>query len=101
MPELAASAPKAGTLMSPGQIARINQHGLRSWPIPVDRAAFVELRRAYRENDEDGIERASEATAWIWVANGQAVRVERVDRDVVQVSILEGWRSFCAVTIAP
>jgi hypothetical protein len=90
MPESASSAPKVTTSMRPGQVARIKQPGLRSWPIPVERAAFDTLRRAYRESDEEAIERASTSTAWISLAHGQAVRVEIVDGDAVQVTVLEG-----------
>ena len=84
------SAPRSGFVAVSGQTARINQHGLRSLPIPVSRAAFDQLRRAYRESDQDAIERAFASTEWLGVSHGQAVRVEVVDGDAVQVTLLEG-----------
>lgn len=86
----AVSAPGAGRGVRVGDVARINQPGIPSWPIPVDRTAFDTLRRAYRESDEHAIERASQETAWVLVQHGQAVRVEAVDGDAVDVTILEG-----------
>ena len=90
VPGSASSAPTVTMAITPGQVARINQPGLRSWPIPVERAAFDTLRRAYRETDEDAIERASTSTAWISLEHGQAVWVEIVDGDAAQVTVLEG-----------
>ena len=60
MPGPVASAPKAPFVVEPGRIAHIEQPGLPDWPMPVERAAFDELRRAYREADEHAIERATQ-----------------------------------------
>ena len=90
MPGPVASAPKAPFVVEPGRTARIEQPGMPDWPIPVDRVAFDELRRAYRESDEQAIERAAQATAWIVVSHGQAVEVVTVDGEAVQVLMLEG-----------
>ena len=90
MPDSAVSAPKVPVVIEPGRFARIEQPGMPTWPIPVDRAAFDELRRAYRESDEPAIERAAQATAWITVSHRQAVEVAAVDGEAVQVQVLEG-----------
>ena len=90
LPAQVASAPRAPFVLEPGRTARIEQPGMPDWPIPVDRAAYDELRRAYRESDEEAIERASQATAWIVVLHGQAVEVVTVDGEAVQVLMLEG-----------
>lgn len=90
MPEPAASAPKVAFVVEPGRTARIEQPGMRTWPIPVDRTAFDELRRGYLESDEATIERATHATAWIPVSHGQAVQVTAVDGEAVQITVLEG-----------
>ena len=89
VPRPVVSAPRGGPIVA-GQVARINLPGLPSLPIPVSRVAFDELRLAYRESDEDAIERASRATAWLDVSHGQAVRVEMVDGGAVEVTVLEG-----------
>jgi hypothetical protein len=90
MPGPVASAPKVPLVVEPGTMAQIEQHGMRDWPIPVDRAAFDDLRRAYQESDQQAIERAAEATAWLTVAHHQIVQVVAVDGEAVQVLILEG-----------
>ena len=90
LPAQVASAPRASFGLEPGRTARIEQPGMPDWPIPVDRVAFDELRRAYRESDEQAIERAAQATAWIVVSHGQAVEVVTVDGEAVQVLMLEG-----------
>ena len=90
MPGPVASAPKVPFVVEPGRTAHIEQPGLPDWPMPVERAAFDELRRAYREADEHAIERATQATAWITVRHGEPVRVVAVDGDAVQVELLEG-----------
>lgn len=90
LPDSAVSAPKVPVVIEPGRFARIEQPGMPTWPIPVDRAAFDELRRAYRESDEHAIERTTQATAWITVSHRQAVQVAAVDGDAVQVLLLEG-----------
>src|SRR5688572_5502922 len=90
LPESAVSAPRAAFVVAPGRVAEIEQPGMSTWPIPVERAAFDALRRAYVEGDEDAIEQASRATAWLWVVHGEGVHVVSVDGEAVQVSMLEG-----------
>lgn len=75
LPARVVSAPRAPAVLESGRTARIEQPGMPDWPIPVERAAFDELRRAYRESDEQAIERAAQATAWIVVSHGEAVQV--------------------------
>jgi hypothetical protein len=69
---------------------RIDQPGIRKWQIPVDRQAFEQLALAYSRSDEAAIERWSEATAWLIVEHGQAVRVAQVQADAIQVELLDG-----------
>jgi hypothetical protein len=90
LPAPAASAPKAGAEVSFGQTARIHLPGLSSLPIPVERVAFDESQRGFRESDEDAIEHAFTAYAWIEVSHHQSVRVVAIDGGAVEVELLEG-----------
>ena len=64
--------------------------GLSWLPIPVERAAFDESQRGYRESDEAAIERAFTAYEWIWVSHHDAVRIVTVDSEAIHVEMLEG-----------
>jgi hypothetical protein len=90
MPEAVSSAQNAGLVVTPGRAARISQPGMPTWRIPVERAAFEEINRALHESDEETFERAMNATAWITVSHGRAVRVLLVEGDGVQISLLDG-----------
>lgn len=90
VPAPADSAPTASHGARPGQAYRVNQPGMPSWPIPVDRAAFDEHYRATRESDGHAVMQAIAASEWIDVVHGQAVRVIQVDGEAIQVEILEG-----------
>jgi len=67
LPAPAASASKDGPGVVSGQTARVHLPGLSSLPIPVDRAAFDESQRGFRESDEEAIEHAFTAYEWIEV----------------------------------
>ena len=90
MPAPVASAPKAGLIVAPGQTGRIRQPGMPDWPIPVDRLAYEEYHRGYREGDDDAMDHAFSAFEWIKVLDRQAVRIVDVDGDAVQIEVLEG-----------
>jgi hypothetical protein len=90
MPAPVASSPKTGSGPAVGQAARVNLPGLDWLPIPVDRTAFDESQRGYRESDEDAIEHAFTAYEWIRVSHGQAVRVVAVDGEAIEVELLDG-----------
>ena len=60
------------------------------FPIPVERAAFDEAQRGYRESDEDAIEHARTTSEWIAVTHGQEVRIVTRDGETVEVEVLEG-----------
>src|SRR5688500_9550157 len=68
LPAAVASAPKADAGLAVGQTARIHLPGLSWLPIPVERAAFDEAERGYRESDDDAIEHAFTAYEWIRVS---------------------------------
>jgi hypothetical protein len=86
-PVLAASV---GMGLVPGQTARTFLQGMSWLPIPVERAAFDEYQRGARESDEDAMEHAFTANAWIRIAHHDAVRVITVDGEAVQIELLEG-----------
>ena len=90
MPAPAFSATPAPFAVEAGRAARIHQPGMPSWPIPIERAAFEEARRAFRESDEAALEHAFSAFEWFDVAHGQAVAIVAVDGEAVQVELLEG-----------
>jgi hypothetical protein len=90
LPEAVASAPKAEAGLAVGQTARIHLPGLSWLPIPVERAAFDEAERGYRESDDAAIEHAFTAYEWIRVSHRDAVRVVMVDGEATQVEMLEG-----------
>lgn len=90
LPQRAASAPRASVVYVAGQTARIHQPGMASWPIPVERLAFDESRRGFREGDEAAIDHAFDAFAWIQVSHHEAVRILVVDGDAIQVELLDG-----------
>ena len=90
LPAVAASAPKAVFIAVPGLTAHINQPGMPSWPIPVDRRAHDEADRGFRESDDDAIEHAFATFEWITVSDGQAVRILEVDGEAHRVEPLEG-----------
>jgi hypothetical protein len=90
LPPVATSAPKDGLIVEPGRTARIRQPGMPDWPIPVDRLAYEEYHRGYREADDDAMDHAFAAFEWIKVLDRQAVRIVEVDGDAVQIEVLEG-----------
>ena len=90
LPPPALSATPEPFAVMVGVTARINQPGLPTWPIPVERGAFEEAQRGFRESDEDAIEHAFSAFEWIQVAHGQAVTIVAVDGEAVQIKLL-GW----------
>jgi hypothetical protein len=90
LPAPLASASTAKTELAVAQSARVDLPGLSSLPIPVERAAFDEAQRGFRESDEDAIEHAFTAYAWIEVSHRQAVRVVAIDGEAVEVELLEG-----------
>jgi hypothetical protein len=90
MPAPVSSAQNAGLVVTSGRVARIKQPGMPTWRIPVERAAFEEINRALHESDEETFERAMNATAWITVSHGRAVRVLFAEGDAVQIALLDG-----------
>jgi hypothetical protein len=90
VPAPGAAAPKGGAVLVPGWTARINQPGMPDWPIPVDRLAYDEYHRGFRESDDEAIDHAFAAFEWITVQDRQAVRIVEVDGEAVQVELLEG-----------
>ena len=89
-PALAASTPKDSFIAVAGRTAHINQPGIPGWRIPVDRLAYDEYYRGFRESDDDAIEHAFAAFEWIEVADGQAVQIIEVDGEAHQVELQEG-----------
>ncbi len=73
-----------------GRTARIHQPGIPGWPIPVDRRAYDEYNRGFRESDDDAIGHAFAAFEWIAVEHHQAVRVIEIDGEAHHVELLEG-----------
>ena len=59
-------------------------------PIPLERLAFDEAQRGYRESSEAAIDHAHTAYEWIEVSHGQAVRIITRDGEAVEVELLEG-----------
>ena len=92
MPLPAASATPAPFAVAAGRTARVHQPGMPSWPIPVERQAFDEARRAFEESDEAALEHAFSAFEWIQVEHGVAVTILSVDGEAVHVELLEGPR---------
>jgi hypothetical protein len=90
LPAPVASAPKGGPGVPSGRTARVHLPGLSSLPIPVDRAAFDEAQRGFKEGDEEAIEYVFTAYVWIEGSHGQAVRVVTIDGEAVEVELLEG-----------
>jgi hypothetical protein len=90
MPAPSAAAQRGGALLVVGSTAHIVQPGMTDWPIPVDRRAFEENNRGYRESDDEAIDHAFAAFEWFNVRDGQAVRIAEVDGEAVQVELLEG-----------
>ncbi len=89
-PAPVALAVVAGVVPVPGQTGRIHLPGMSWLPIPVERAAFDESQRGYRESDEAAIEHAFTAYEWIRVSHHDAILVITVDGEAVQVELLEG-----------
>ena len=90
LPAPSAAAQRDGAILVIGSTAHIVQPGMTDWPIPVDRRAFEENNRGYRESDDEAIDHAFAAFEWIKVRHGQAVRIVEVDVEAVQVELLEG-----------
>jgi hypothetical protein len=90
LPVPARSATPTPFAVAAGRTARIHQPGMPDWPVPVDRAAFDEADRGFREGDEPAIEHAFSAYSWIHVEHGRRVRIVAVDGDAVEVELLEG-----------
>lgn len=90
MPSRAASAPKVEHRVAPGQLASVYLPGLSWLPVPVDRQAFDEAERGYREADEAAVDRAFDDYEWIRIAHGQRVRVVAADDRAVLVELVEG-----------
>jgi hypothetical protein len=90
LPAPVALASTARTELAVAQSARIDLPGLSSLPIPVERAAFDEAQRGFRESDEAAIEHAFTAYEWIEVSHRQAVRVIAIDSEAVEVELVEG-----------
>jgi hypothetical protein len=90
MPAPGAAAPRVAAAVTLGRSAHITQPGMPDWPIPVDRLAYDEYHRGFRESDGEAINHAFAAFEWITVRDGQAIRIVEVDGDAVQVELLEG-----------
>jgi hypothetical protein len=90
MPSRAASAPKVEYRVAPGQLANVYLPGLSWLPVPVDRQAFDEAERGFRESDEAAIDRAFDDYEWIRIGHGQWVRVVAVDDRAVLAELVEG-----------
>lgn len=90
LPPPAASSPIQAAVPVVGRTAHIHQPGMPGWPIPVDRPAFDEHQRGFRESDEEAVERAFTMAAWIDVRDGQHVLIAAVDGEAVQVQLLDG-----------
>jgi hypothetical protein len=59
-------------------------------PIPVERVAFDESQRGYRESDEEAIDHAFTVYEWIEVSHRQAVRIVTWDGEAAEIELLEG-----------
>jgi hypothetical protein len=90
MPEPTASATSTPLAVMPGQMSRIHQPGMSSWPIPVERIAFEEAQLGFSEADEDAIMHAFATYEWIEATHDQLVRIVAIDPEAIQVEFLEG-----------
>ena len=90
MPSRAASSPKIEHGVAPGQLASVYLPGLSWLPVPVDREAFDEAERGFRETDQEAIDHAFDAYEWIRIASGQWVRVVAADDRAILVELLDG-----------
>jgi hypothetical protein len=90
MPEPTASATSTPLAAMSGQMARIHQPGIPSWPIPVERVAFDEARLGFQESDEVAIMHAFAAYEWIDARHDQLARIVTIDGDATQIELLEG-----------
>ena len=90
LPAPVASASTARTALAVGQTARVHLPGMDWLPIPVERAAFDESQRGFRESDEDAIEHAFTAYEWIRISHAQAVRVITIDGETIEIELLDG-----------
>jgi hypothetical protein len=93
LPAPARSAPTVGMSLAPGRTARIYLPGMPDLPIPVDRGAFDEAQRGFRESNEQLIDRAFSMSEWIKVARDQRVLILTVDGEAVQIELLDGTNS--------
>jgi len=90
LPIPALSARQPDFVVAVGRTVRINQPGIPVWVIPVERAAYDEYHRGFQESNDEVIEHAFTAFAWIEVSHRDAVRIVVVDGEAVQVELLEG-----------
>ena len=90
LPAPAASATPTPLAVAAGQLARIHQPGMPSWPIPTEWVAFAAYQRGAREGDETAMEQAFTRYEWIEASHGQAVWIVAVDGEAIQVELLEG-----------
>lgn len=90
LPAPAASAPKTRPVLAVGLTVPVHLPGMDWLPIPVDRAAFDESQRGYRESDGDAIEHAFTAYEWVRISHGQAVRVISIDGETIEIELLDG-----------
>lgn len=84
-------AAEASAFASPiGRSAYISVPSRVAWTIPIDRGTFDAYYWAVWVDDGDAINAALARPGWIAVADRQAVRIVAVDRDAVQVELLDG-----------
>ena len=90
----------------PGQSASISSPSGATWLIPTGRVTYDDYASAVRNDDGAGITSALEQPGWVVVLHGQLVRIVSVDRDAIQVDLLEspntggrGWLN--AVDLRP
>jgi hypothetical protein len=91
LPErVATAAPTFPVAVAVGMIVRVSQPSGLPLSLTRDRTNFETMRQAVASKDEDAALRGFATFEWIDVEDGQIARVLVVDRDAVQIELLEG-----------
>jgi hypothetical protein len=75
--------------VAPGHSVHISVPSSALWLIPIDRVTYYDVDRALLEDDEDALIKARAPAGWVVVRQGQVACVVDVDRDAVQIELLE------------
>lgn len=75
--------------VAPGQERHVATPLGGPWLIPIDRATYYEVERPSSDGDDDAQMDVRPRPGWLWVIDGQTVRVVDIDRAAVQVELLE------------